>query len=162
MMISETEQLQKSSSLAQWWKGLAYRHKWAESLLYIMFVSGVLLWQRIELAWALERWMLLIHMMVGVSIFSIVIGAFWSSHRSLIQNSNKPFLRKTGTIIEWLLVLCCLSGFFLFFFGKTGNTLSVIIQDIHFYSSWFLAPLVFRHAMRWSVLKVFSTRRVSK
>ncbi|MGF1872061.1 hypothetical protein [Photobacterium indicum] len=142
------------SRLSQWWQHLAYHHKWAESLLYLMFFSGLLLWDTINTSWQVERWTLLFHMLVGVTLFSIVVGAFWAAHRRLIQSSKKPFLRQTGTAIEWLLIACSLSGFYLFFYGTPGNILGVIIQNVHFYSSWLLAPLVFRHAMRWSVMNV--------
>ncbi|MGF1725328.1 hypothetical protein [Photobacterium nomapromontoriensis] len=151
---SVSEQLSKSGWFNQWWLRLAYHHKWAEFLLYIMFVSGVLLWEQVGIVWHIERWLLLAHMLAGATLFSLIVGAFWGAHRRLIVNSNKPFLRQTGTVIEWLLIACSLSGFYLFFYGNPGNTLGVVIQNIHFYSSWLLAPLVFRHAMRWSVLNL--------
>lgn len=138
--------------ISTWWKQLAYRHKSAEFLLYFMFVSGVLLWDKIALNWQISRWLLPLHMIIGVTLFSIIVGAFWSSHRKLITKSKKAFLRQTGTLIEWLLVVCTLSGFYLFFYGNTGNSISQLIQDLHFYSSWLLAPIVFRHALRWSIL----------
>lgn len=138
--------------ISTWWQQLAYRHKPAEFLLYFMFVSGVLLWDKIALTWQLSRWLLPLHMIIGVTLFSIIVGAFWSSHRKLITKSKKAFLRQTGTLIEWLLVVCTLSGFYLFFYGNTGNSISQLIQDLHFYSSWLLAPIVFRHALRWSIL----------
>ncbi len=136
------------------WFGLAFRHTQAEKLMYVMFISGLFLWEPLQLAWSLDRWLLLMHMLVGASVFTLVVGAFWSSHRRLIVNAKRPFLRQTGTVIEWLLLLCTLSGFYLFFFGVTGNNLSLVIQDVHFYSSMVLAPLVFRHAFRWSVLNI--------
>lgn len=154
------EQIPSAGWLSQWWQRLAYHHKWAESLLYLMFFSGLLLWDGIGVHWQVERWTLLFHMVVGATLFVGIVGAFWASHRRLIITSRNPFLRKTGTVIEWLLIVCSFSGIYLFFFGKPGNTLGGIIQDIHFYSSWLLAPLVFRHAMRWSVfnIKMFIAR----
>lgn len=149
------------SRLSHWWKRLAYHHQWAEATLYLMFISGILLWSRIEVSWMAERWILLVHMLVGVSLFSVIVGAFWASHRRLIVSSKKPFLRQTGTAIEWLLIVCSLTGFYLFFYGTPGNTLGIIISDIHFYSSWLLAPLVFRHAMRWSILKIIKSKTKS-
>ncbi|WP_299013818.1 hypothetical protein [uncultured Photobacterium sp.] len=139
---------------SQWWHRLAYRHKWAESLLYLMFFSGLLLWDTVSVSWKIERWTLLVHMLVGATLFTVIVGAFWGAHRRLITSSKKSFLRQTGTAIEWLLMACCLSGFYLFFYGTPGNPLGEAIQDVHFYSSWLLAPLVFRHAMRWSVLNI--------
>ncbi|SFD18259.1 hypothetical protein [Pseudoalteromonas denitrificans] len=139
--------------ITAWWQKLAYRHKSAEFLMYFMFVTGLLLWDSISINWQVERFVLLTHMFIGLTLFSFIVGAFWSSHRNLLTKSNKTFLRQTGTIIEWLLGLCSLSGFYLFFYGNTGNALGLLIQDVHFYSSWVLAPLVFRHALRWSILK---------
>lgn len=138
--------------ISAWWKQLAYRHKSAEFLLYLMFISGVLLWDKIELSWQMSRWLLPVHMLIGVTLFSIIVGAFWSSHRKLLVRSKKNFLRQTGTAVEWLLVICTLSGFYLFFYGNTGNDIGWLLQELHFYSSWLLAPLVFRHALRWSIL----------
>ena len=136
------------------WSRLTYRHKWAETLLYIMFFSGLLIWPVIAVAWEIKSLMLIVHMLVGISLFILVIGAFWSSHRALLKKSKKAFLRQTGTIIEYLLIICCVSGTYLFFYGNPGNDLGLFIQYVHFYSSWLLAPLVFAHALRWSVLNL--------
>jgi len=136
-------------------KRLAFHHKKAEAILYLMFLSGLLLWPFITIPWQIERTVLLMHMLAGISIFPVFVGSFWLSHRNLIQNSKKKFLRQTGTIIEYLLVACTLTGVYLTFWGNTGNNFSILMQDIHFYSSWLLAPLVLRHAWRWTVIKFF-------
>jgi nitrate reductase gamma subunit len=138
-----------------YFKRLAFQHKKAEAVLYLMFFSGLLLWPFITVPWPVERTVLLLHMLAGISVFPILVGSFWLSHRRLIQNSNKKFLRQTGSLIEYLLIVCTLSGVFLTFWGNTGNDFSVLVQDIHFYSSWLLTPLVLRHAWRWTVIKFF-------
>ncbi|WP_239685949.1 hypothetical protein [Photobacterium swingsii] len=120
---SVSEQLPKSGWFNQWWTSLAYHHKWAESLLYMMFFSGILLWDRVGVTWQVERWLLLAHMLAGATLFTLIVGAFWGAHRRLIIKSHKPFLRQTGTLIEWLLIACSLSGFYLIFYGNTGNSL---------------------------------------
>lgn len=141
-------------ALSGWWQKQAYRHKGAEVLLYTMFISGLLLWSRLPVPWGLERWGLLVHMLLGISVFLVVITVFWSSHRRLVVRSKNSFLRTSGRLIEVLLLLCCLSGFYLFFLGNSGALLNQLISDLHFYSSILLAPLVFRHAMRWSVINL--------
>lgn len=158
---SENERLSWAQSLKGYWLKQAYRHKNAEKLMYVMFVSGFLLWDQLSLPWTIERWLLLAHMVIGVSLFLWIVGMFWSAHRRLLMRSKKSFLRITGRMTEALLVLCVSSGVYLFFYGVTGNTLSVFIQDVHFYSSLVLTPLVFRHALRWSVLNLKSSRLVS-
>jgi len=141
-------------AIHSWWKRLAYRHKSTEFLMYFMFVSGVLLWDFLALNWQAQRWLLLSHLVIGATFFTVIVGAFWSSHRRLLQTSKKPFMRQTGILIEWLLSACTLTGFYMFFYGNTGDFISTIIQDVHFYSSWILAPLVCRHAVRWSIINV--------
>ncbi len=148
-----TENSLQRSTLS-WWKKLAYRHKSAEFLMYVMFVTGFLLWDRIALNWQIERFALLFHMLIGATLFTFVVGLFWGSHRKLITKSHNRFLKKTGTIIEWLLISCSLTGFYLFIYGNTGNQLSFFIENIHFYSSWLLVPLMFRHALRWSIINI--------
>jgi len=151
MQVGKT---QGQSTLKSAWKSLAYRHKWAETLLYIMFFSGLLIWPALAVTWPVKSLMLVIHMLVGISLFVLVVGSFWLSHRALLKKSKKAFLRQTGTVIEYLLIICSVSGIYLFFYGSPGNDLGVFIQDVHFYSSWLLAPLVFAHALRWSVLNL--------
>lgn len=142
-----------------WWKKLAYRHKSAEFLLYVMFVSGLLLWDVLSIGWLAERWILLAHMLIGGTAFTVVVGAFWGAHRRLYKTSKNTFLRLTGKFIEWLLVTCTLTGFYLFLWGNTGNAVGGVIENLHFYSSWVLLPLVFRHAMRWSIINLFKSRK---
>ncbi|WP_298439165.1 hypothetical protein [uncultured Ferrimonas sp.] len=137
-----------------WWDRLAFHHQTAEWLLYLMFVSGVVLWQPLSLPWQAQNLLLLLHMVLGATVFTVVMGGFWLSHRRLLTQSDKPFLRHTGRISEWLLLLCCGSGFVLFFYGVPGDALGNLMQDIHFYSSWLLVPLVLRHALRWTVLRL--------
>ncbi len=154
MALGNSETTSNSVTVSGWWQQLAYHHKWAEFFMYFMFISGLLLWNIISVSWQLERLMLLSHMLVGATLFTLIVGLFWSSHRRLLQTSQKNFLRKTGWVIEWLLIICTLSGFYIFLWGNTGNNVSQTIQNIHFYSSWILAPLVFRHAFRFSILKL--------
>jgi len=157
-----TPHISISTKLNQAYKRLAYQHKKAEFVLYIMFLSGLLLWPMIAIAWQVERIVLLLHMLAGLTVFPALVGSFWLSHRSLLANSNKSFLRQTGTLIEYLLIACTVSGVYLTFWGNTGSDLSIFIQDIHFYSSWLLAPLVLKHAWRWTILTFFKKNNFRK
>ncbi|MGC3835996.1 hypothetical protein ACPSKX_18095 [Moritella viscosa] len=112
------------SRLQSHFKRFAFHHKKAEAILYLMFLPGLLLWPFITIPWQVERTVLLMHMLAGISIFPVF-------------------------------VVCTLTGVYLTFWGNTGNNFSILMQDIHFYSSWLLAPLVLRHAWRWTVIKFF-------
>ena len=146
-----TPQVAISARLYNAYKRLAYHHKKAEFVLYLMFLSGILLWPMISIPWQIERIVLLMHMLAGLTFFPVFVGTFWLSHRRLLKGNKKVFLRQTGTLIEYLLIACTISGIYLTFWGNTGNDFSIFIQDIHFYSSWLLAPLVLKHAWRWTI-----------
>jgi hypothetical protein len=140
------------------WKRRAFKNKSAELLLYVMFLSGLLMWDGVSsliwIDWEMTNLILLTHMIMGSSIFMVVVGLFWSSHRRLMIKSTKKTLRLTGTVIEYLLITCVITGLYLTFIGNTGNALSWWIDQLHFYSSWGLTPLVFAHALRFSVLNI--------
>lgn len=155
LQLASSEQDSLWLRLQAYFQRLAFHHKKAEAVLYLMFLSGLLLWPFIVIPWQVERMVLLMHMLAGISVFPLFVGSFWLSHRRLLQRSKKTFLRQTGNMIEYLLIACSISGVFLTFWGYTGNNLSILMQDIHFYSSWLLAPLVLRHAWRWTVIKFF-------
>ncbi len=143
------------SSFRAGWQRLAYRHKYAEATLYLMFFSGLLVWDFIDINWQIERVMLLSHILAGLTFYPLLVGLFWTSHRSLISRSKNKFLKATGTLVEWLLIICTSSGIYLLIYGNPGNLAGQFIQDAHFYSSILLIPVVFRHAIRWTVLNVF-------
>ncbi len=100
------------------WERLAYRHKFAEATLYLMFVSGLILWDVVEANWEIERIMLVSHLIAGLTIFPLIVGLFWASHRNLMAGSKKRFLRTTGRLVEILLTVCTVSGVYLMLYGK--------------------------------------------
>lgn len=134
----------------QW---LAYHHQAAEGSLYLMFFSGLLLWEPLTPLWSLARWNLFLHVMLSLTLFPLLFGAFWLSHRSLLNRSNKPFLRTTGRIIEALLLICLASGLLLVLHGTPGDAMGNLASWAHWLSALLLTPLVLRHAWRWTILK---------
>tara|TARA_R110001592_G_scaffold113322_1_gene312358 strand:+ start:2142 stop:2639 length:498 start_codon:yes stop_codon:yes gene_type:complete len=142
------------TSLSNWWKSRAYKHKGAETLLYFMFLSGLLIWDLVGLQWEIKRVLIFAHLIVGLLVFPFIILPFWLSHRALLLRTKKPLFIRTGQAIELILSVCVLSGVYLVFWGAPGNTLGWLMQSAHFYSSCLLAPLIFYHALRWSVLNI--------
>lgn len=141
-------------TIRRFWHWLAWHHQVAEVLLYLMFFSGLMLWEPLTPHWSVARWNLLLHVLLSLSLFPLWFGAFWLSHRSLLLQSQKPFLRSTGRIIELLLLLCVSSGLFLVLHGTPGDQLGKTASWLHWASALSLAPLVLRHAWRWSVLRL--------
>jgi hypothetical protein len=134
------------------WQWLAYHHQAAEGSLYLMFFSGLLLWEPLTPVWSLARWNLFLHVMLSLSLFPLLFGAFWLSHRSLLNKSRKPFLRTTGRIIEGLLLVCLGSGLILILHGTPGDGMGNLASWAHWLSALALTPLVLRHAWRWTIL----------
>ncbi|MGY3921618.1 hypothetical protein LA366_08035 [Aeromonas jandaei] len=137
----------------QFWQWLAYHHQAAEGSLYLMFFSGMLLWEPLTPLWPLARWNLFLHMMLSLTLFPLLFGVFWLSHRNLLNRSNKPFLRTTGRIIEALLLVCLASGLLLVLHGTPGDAMGNLASWAHWLSALLLTPLVMRHAWRWTILK---------
>ena len=137
----------------QFWQWLAYHHQAAEGSLYLMFFSGLLLWEPLTPLWSLARWNLFLHVMLSLTLFPLLFGAFWLSHRALLNRSNKPFLRITGRTIEALLLVCLASGLLLVLHGTPGDAMGSLASWAHWLSALALTPLVLRHAWRWTILK---------
>lgn len=142
-----------SLSPRQFWQWLAYHHQAAEGTLYLMFFSGLLLWEPLTPLWSLARWALFLHVTLSLTLFPLLFGAFWLSHRTLLRRSNKPFLRITGRIIEGLLLVCLASGLLLILHGTPGDSMGGLASWAHWLSALLLTPLVLRHAWRWTILQ---------
>ena len=138
---------------ARFEKAQAYRHERAEWTLYFLAVTGLILWSGFSAPWPLVRWSMLVHIIAGVVLFPPVVMAFWMAHRSLLRRSRKRRLRVTGRILEAVLVLMTLSGFYLVVYGNPGNMLGEWMHMIHLWLTVFLLPLLLWHAFRWSVLR---------
>lgn len=143
----------KPSVLAAFWRREGYRSKPAELVLYFLSFSGLLLWDGFALPWALQRSTLTLHLLVSLLLFPVFVVPFWLSHRGILKRSRKKFLRQSGHVIEYCLVLLTVSGFYLLFFGNRGETAGALAYWAHLLPSVPLLLLVAVHAFRWSMLK---------
>jgi len=153
-MSTQTRKTHKEVvAAASLWRKLSYQSKPAEFILYILVISGLLLWDGFNLPWQVTRPALGIHFLVSLVLFPIFVLPFWLSHRDLMKSSTKPFLRKSGTLIEYILILLFLSGLYLSFFGNRGDLMGQAVYWMHLLPSIPLAIIVYMHAKRWSMLK---------
>jgi hypothetical protein len=141
------------ANLASWWQRQAYRNKAAEWSLYFMFVSGFMLWNQFSIPWGLERLLLITHIISSLILFPAAVLPFWLSHRQLLKNSNKKLLVVTGQCLDLLLMVCMMSGVFLFLVGNRGDNLGYATYLSHLVSAILITPILMRHAAGWSVLK---------
>ena len=139
------------SMLAGYWRKISYQSKPAEFLLYFLAISGVCLWEGFDLPWLFLRTSLAIHILVSLLLFPIFVLPFWLAHREILSSSTKPFLRRTGQLIEYCMVALFLSGLYLMFFGNTGNWVGEIAYWLHLLPAVPLIMLLAFHARRWSM-----------
>ncbi len=140
-------------SLTVWWQRQAYRNKAAEWSLYFMFVTGFMLWNQFTLPWGIERLLLITHVISSLILFPAAVLPFWLSHRKLLKYSKKKLLIITGLSLDLLLLLCALSGVFLFVVGNRGDEWGYLTYLTHLISAVIITPILMRHAVGWSVLK---------
>ncbi len=142
-----------TTHVRNWWQRQAYLNQAAEWSLYFMFASGLILWELFTLPWAFERLVLISHVIASLIIFPLMVLPFWLSHRRLLKKSQKRLLIITGQLLDLLLLACAASGLFLFLIGNRGDNLGYLAFLIHLISALILAPILMRHAAKWSVLK---------
>jgi hypothetical protein len=138
---------------ARWLDALAYRNQATEWSLYGMFLTGLPLWDVFGLEWAVERWFLLSHLLLSALFFVLFVVPFWIAHRRLLARSRKRLLVVTGRMLELILLTCGASGFYLMWFGNTGNLAGALVSLLHLITGLLMMPVLMRHAARWSVLK---------
>ncbi len=136
---------------------LAYQNKTAEWVAITLFFSGLLLWDAIPVDWAIARWSLILHLLVGLIVFPLTTGLFWVAHRRLMLTSDNAFLRKTGALLDIIIGTCFVTGLVLTFLGETGNLPSNLTADAHWLSGLILGPIMLVHAWRYSVLRFKSS-----
>lgn len=140
--------------LQRYWGHLVYHHRLAEVALYLLFLTGLPLWNLFTLPWQGTRTLLFAHVIAGLLLFPLGVIPFWLSHRRLLQDCAKPRLRKTGQGIEWLMILSALSGVYLLLLGNPGQWLGIFNHYVHLITAIPFAILLLIHAWRWSVLQV--------
>lgn len=135
------------------WRKLSYQSKPSEFILYILVLSGLLLWEGFGLPWQVTRPSLAVHFVISIFLFPLFVVPFWLSHRELLKKSKKSFLSKSGTIIEYIFIVLLLSGIYLTVFGNRGDVLGEVAYWAHLLPSIPVVILVYMHAKRWSMLK---------
>lgn len=151
--MTNSASFQRRLATSSFWKRGGYRSKPAELVLYVLAISGLVLWSGFNLPWQLQRSTLAIHILVSLLLFPFLVIPFWLAHRAILAQSHKTSLRKTGQSIDYGLFLLSVSGFFLVFFGNRGDLLGQLAYWAHLLPALPLAVLVIWHAWRWSMLK---------
>ena len=136
---------------------LAYRNTAAETALYLLAVSGIVLWDVLQLPWTLYRWIMVLHSVGGLVASLVWIVPFWWAHRALIRRSRRPWMRTSGRLLDVVLGALLGSGVWLLLVGNRGQLADAWIAGVHLYAGLLVAPLVLAHAWRWSVVRKLLT-----
>ena len=72
------------------WQWLAYHHQAAEGSLYLMFFSGLLLWEPLTPLWSLARWNLFLHVALSLTLFPLLFGAFCRPTSATCEGGMTP------------------------------------------------------------------------
>ncbi len=114
-------------------------------LVFVMFVSGVLQWKVIEMAWEDFRVIQVLHILSSIAILSLLVPFIYRHIRRYY------FIKKVNSANGWallaLFVLLIMSGFYLFLIGNRGGDIVGILSfNIHLYGSFLLIVLFISHA----------------
>ncbi|MCJ8326136.1 MAG: hypothetical protein MJK08_03455 [Campylobacterales bacterium] len=125
-----------------------------EILIYIMFISGFLLWQDLDLSWEFFRLNQFIHVFISITIIfflSLYLYSHIQEHKNTIIKRKKTYKKRKqvflGILIMLTLIILLVSGTYLFLWGnRGGDTYGIISNFLHFYLSFFFVYLIIYHS----------------
>lgn len=160
--MQETRQISAPFKVGGPWWFPARKHRLAELSLYLLLASGLSLWTLFDLAWGIERSLLLTHSLMGLLLFPALLAPFWLTHRALLKRSDNQWLKLTGQLLDAILLILAASGFYLLLIGNRGGWSEALIADVHFYASFALLPPLVRHTWRWSAARTATSLRQAR
>jgi len=114
-------------------------------LIIVMFLSGILQWDVIDMKWEYLTIISIIHAFTSILVSAILIIPFVNRH-AYYYIVVKKVNSLNGWLLGFILLLITLSGFYLFFIGNTGgDSIGNISFYIHLYGSFLLMILFFMH-----------------
>lgn len=135
------------------WVRLGYRSKPAELTLYLLALSGLPLWDVLAVDWSVARLLLPLHVVMSLILFPLLVLPFWLSHRRHLAGADSAFLRRTGRLIEFFLILTIASGLWLVIAGNGGAPIGAFAHWAHLIVALPLALLVLAHSWRYGIVR---------
>lgn len=129
--------------------------KFIEIMTWILFFSGIALWDKIEISRGLFKFDQLSHILVALVLFIFVLLPFvykhLSEHKKMILKKRKGHLKRKqitlGSILGLSLIAVFATGVYLFLVGNRGGDIyGMYSLEIHFYGSFILTFLLFYHS----------------
>ncbi|MCB8838181.1 hypothetical protein [Aurantimonas sp. VKM B-3413] len=125
----------------------------AEYVLYLLLVTGALLFDPFGLPFSVMRWAIYVHIACAVLLVPTLLVPFWLSHRGMLTGSRRAFQVWSGRVIEVMLVGLVAGGTWLLAIGNNGTLSGAVAHWSHLGLSLPLALLVAVHAWRYGVLR---------
>ena len=114
-------------------------------LILIIFLTGILQIDILNISWKYLTTISIVHAFASIVLSIFYIIPFVNKHAYkyiVVKRVNS----KIGWTLGFILLLCILSGFYLFFIGNTGgDILGVYSFNIHLYSSFILIAFLLYH-----------------
>lgn len=131
------------------------KYKLIEITTYIMFLTGFLLWEDLNIAWQTYKISQLTHILFSLSISILLLLPFIMSHtkkhKKTILKRKKTYKKRRqtflGILIGITLLILLVSGGYLLLVGNRGGDIYGIASNLlHFYLSFVFAFLIIYHS----------------
>ena len=129
----------------------------AETALYVLLATGLLLFQPFGLSWQIVRWALVAHIAAAIIFVPCLLLPFWATHRGSLKKAARRFHLWSGRILEIGLAVMFATGAWLLFVGWNGTSSGGVAHYTHLTLAVPLVLLVVAHAWRFSFFKALVT-----
>ena len=113
------------------------KYRWINIAIYLLFSSGIVLWEDINLAWEITRLVMPVHIILSVLALFWLFPFLYEHIRKTFHSREKNRII-TGYFFLFNFVLIIISGFYLFFIGNLGNRLDQVMFYSHLLPSFLL------------------------
>ncbi len=123
---------------------------WIEVSIIVMFITGILQWDIINLQWEYFALLQAVHIISSIIVSVVLIIPFVNMHTYKYRKNIVAKRRNSGNgmFLGITLLLITISGFYLFFFGnRGGDEWGVYSFNIHLYGSFLLLFFLWYHSM---------------
>lgn len=118
-------------------------------ILFGIFISGLFLWDFIDMTWDIKKWFLFLHAPISLAVILFYLMPYVFSHipYHLPKSKNKlSFRQYTGIVVAIILFIDIASGIWLMFIGQRGETIGVFAQFLHLWLSFAVIALLAAHS----------------
>lgn len=126
-----------------------------EITIYLMFITGILLWSQVNLSWEVFKFTQILHVLFSLIVLILFLLPFLKNHlkehKKTILKRKKTYKKRRQTFLGILigisLLFLLITGVYLFLWGNRGGDIyGILSNQIHFYLSFFFIFLIIYHS----------------